>query len=134
MIRAALCTCLLVAHLPAAALAQDRLTPQEFESYVTGKTLLYGFEGETYGGEDYLPGRRVRWSFLDGQCKSGHWYPNEDAICFVYEDAEDPQCWSFFFRDSTLVAQFENNPEYQELYETGESADPLFCLGPEVGV
>jgi hypothetical protein len=120
--------------LPVAAQAQDRLTAEEFEAYVTGKTLIYGFEGQSYGGEDYLENRRVRWSFLDGRCKSGRWYPSDGNICFVYEDNPEPQCWSFYLRGSTLVAQFENNPEYEELYETGEAEGPLQCLGPEVGV
>ncbi|MAM62569.1 hypothetical protein [Maritimibacter sp. UBA3975] len=129
-------TALFAALLPLAATAAEteRLTPQQFEDYVTGKTLMYGFDGQHYGGEDYLPDRKVRWSFLDGRCKSGYWYPSEGDICFVYEDNPDPQCWSFYLRGSTLVAQFENNPEYEELYETGESEEPLQCLGPEVGV
>ena len=132
MIRAAL----IAALLPLAATAgeADRLTPDEFEAYVTGKTLMYGFDGQNYGGEDYLEDRKVRWSYLDGRCKEGYWYPAGGNICFVYEDNEAPQCWSFFFRGSKLVAQFENNPEYEELYETGISTDPLLCLGPEVGV
>lgn len=118
----------------APALAQDRLTTEEFEAYVTGKTLMYGFSGQNYGGEDYLDGRRVRWSFLDGRCKEGRWYPADGNICFVYEDDPAPQCWSFFFRGGGLVAQFENNPEYQELYQVGEATEPLLCYGPDVGV
>lgn len=132
MIRAALIAFCL--PLTAIAAESERLTPQQFEEYVTGKTLMYGFDGQNYGGEDYLPGRTVRWSFLDGRCKSGHWYPDDGNICFIYEDNPEPQCWSFFLRGSTLVARFENNPEYEELYETGESEEPLLCLGPEVGV
>ncbi|MGH1367536.1 MAG: hypothetical protein ACRBCL_02895 [Maritimibacter sp.] len=116
------------------AQAQERLTAQEFEDYVTGKTLMYGFSGQAYGGEDYLENRRVRWSFLDGRCKSGHWYPEDGNICFVYEDNDSPQCWSFYVRGNGLVAQFENNPEYQELYEVGEADEPLLCYGPDVGV
>lgn len=110
------------------------LTPEEFEARVTGKTFTYGFEGQPYGGEDYLPDRKVRWSFLDGRCKDGYWYSQGSEICFVYEDNPDPQCWIFYDRPGGLVAQFANNDEYQELYETGETDEPLMCLGPEVGV
>ncbi|HBZ45426.1 MAG TPA: hypothetical protein DEO85_15540 [Maritimibacter sp.] len=127
---------ILMALLAAPVMAQDGLplTPGEFEAYATGKTLTYGFEGQAYGGEEYLPNRKVRWSFLDGRCKDGYWYPSGDEICFVYEDDPTPQCWIFYRKPDGLIAQFANNDEYQELYETGESDEPLLCLGPEVGV
>lgn len=134
MKRAALTLLLgLIANV-ATAQTGDPLSAEDFEAYVTGKTLMYGFEGQPYGGEDYLENRKVRWSFLDGRCKDGYWYPSGEEICFVYEDDPAPQCWIFFRRGSTLTAQFANNDEYQELYETGESDEPLMCLGPEVGV
>lgn len=110
------------------------LSPEAFEAYVTGKTFIYGFEGQPYGGEDYLENRRVRWSFLDGHCKEGRWYAEGGDICFIYEDDPAPQCWSFFFEGDTLVAKFENNNEYRELYHTGEADEPLMCLGPQIGV
>ena len=129
-------TAILFTLIATASVAQtgEPLTPEEFEARVTGKTLMYGFEGQPYGGEDYLPDRKVRWSFLDGRCKDGYWYPSGNEICFVYEDNPTPQCWIFYPRDEGLVAQFANNDEYQELYQTGETDDPLMCLGPEVGV
>jgi hypothetical protein len=116
------------------ALAQEPMTGAEFEAYTTGKTLLYDFQGETYGGEDYLPGRRVRWSFLDGHCLNGTWYEDAPAICFTYEDAPDePVCWLFYDRPGGLVAELQGAASPQELYETGEAQKPLFCLGPDVG-
>ncbi|MBV7410788.1 hypothetical protein [Maritimibacter sp. DP1N21-5] len=128
---------LLAVVLPNTLLAVDGkpLTPEEFEAYVTGKTLLYGTEGAEYGGEDYLPGRKVRWSYLDGDCKSGFWYAQDQQVCFIYEDRpDDPQCWSFYLDGGKLTALFENDPNGTELYETGISNEPLFCEGPEVGV
>jgi hypothetical protein len=128
----ALALALLLAAGP--ALAEDPMSPEEFEAYTTGKTLLYSFEGEEYGGEDYLPGRRVRWSFLDGHCLDGHWYDADDLICFVYEDApEAPVCWRFYRGPGGLRAELFGGGYEQELYETGEAEEPLFCLGPEVG-
>ena len=116
------------------ASAETPMTAAEFEAYVEGRTLYYGIDGEDYGAEEYLPDRRVRWSFLDGICLEGRWYEAGDLICFAYDDLPDPQCWSFFRRSSGIVARFENDEGDLELYQTREATGPLMCLGPEVGV
>ncbi|MGR3323233.1 MAG: hypothetical protein ACU0DK_15030, partial [Pseudooceanicola sp.] len=93
------------------ARAADRpMSAAEFDAYSRGKTFYYGAGGEAYGVEEYLPDRRVRWSFLDGECKDGHWYEAAGGqICFVYEDTpDDPQCWTFFLEPEGLVARFRN--------------------------
>lgn len=118
----------------AMAWAAEPMSGAEFEAYVTGKTLYFGQNGQAYGVEEYLADRRVRWSFLDGQCKDGVWYEDGDMICFVYEDNPDPQCWSFFRDNGGLRAIFENNPNATTLYEAQQSDEPMMCLGPEVGV
>ncbi len=120
--------------LAAPATAQEAMSAAEFEAYTTGKTLLYGVLGEVYGGEDYLPNRRVRWSFLDGQCQDGVWYEDDGEICFVYDDHPDPVCWLFFETPSGLMAELTSGEGSQVLYETGEADGPLHCLGPEIGV
>lgn len=125
---------LLVALLASAATAETPLSAAEFEAYVEGRTLYYGSGGQEYGAEEYLPNRRVRWSFLDGDCLEGRWYGQGTLICFVYEDLPDPQCWSFFQRGTGLVARFESGEGGLELYETRAAQGPLMCLGPEVGV
>lgn len=114
--------------------AQTPLSGPEFDSYTQGKTLFYGFEGQVYGVERYLPNRRVIWSFLDGNCKEGVWYQRDEQICFVYEDRLDPQCWVFTQSGGGLVAQFEGKPEATELYEAEELGEEMVCYGPEVGV
>ena len=116
------------------ATAQDAMGAEEFEAYTTGKTLLYGVMGEVYGGEDYLPGRRVRWSFLDGQCQEGVWYEEGGEICFVYDHDPEPVCWLFFQTPSGLMAELTSGEGAQVLYETGEADEALLCLGPEIGV
>jgi len=111
------------------------LDPAAFEAMTTGKTFIYATEGGiAYGAEEYLPGRKVRWSFLDGECKSGEWYVDLDLICFVYEDNPVPQCWSFSIVGSQLRAQYENTEDGNSLYSVDQSEDGLECLGPLVGV
>ncbi|MBY5988069.1 hypothetical protein [Roseovarius atlanticus] len=128
-----LLACVLAAT-PLVALAQDLMSADEFDAYTRGKTFYYGAQGAPYGGEEYLDNRRVRWSFLDGKCQDGEWYEDDGLICFVYEGKPDPQCWSFRRSGSGLVAQFENDPDRTQLYETEQTGEPLHCLGPEIGV
>lgn len=127
-----LCAVMATAALP--ALAAEALNATQFESYVLGKTLYFGQAGQSYGVEEYLPDRKVRWSFLDGKCKDGFWYEQADQICFVYEDTPDPQCWSFYQEGSGLRAVFENDPANTVLYEAQQNDEPMLCLGPDVGV
>lgn len=131
MIRALTLCAVLASAVP--ALAQDPMTGVEFDAYVTGRTLMYGTGGDPYGGEDYLPGRKVRWSFLDGRCLEGEWYEDEGSICFVYTDNPRPVCWTFYETATGLTAYLDDDAN-QVLYETGVSEEPLFCLGPDVGV
>ncbi|MCX7644730.1 MAG: hypothetical protein N2Z62_05455 [Rhodobacteraceae bacterium] len=116
------------------AAAAERLTAGEFEAHVTGRTLYYSAGGGEYGAEQYLPGRRVIWTFLDGECSEGRWYEAEGLICFVYDFDPTPQCWSFWREDGRIAARFENDPAMTELYELRQSDQPLPCPGPEVGV
>ncbi len=114
--------------------AQSAMTGAEFDSYTRGKTFFYGNQGSAYGAEEYLDNRRVRWTFLDGRCQEGHWFTEEDMICFVYEDQPDTQCWTFYLAPGGLTARFENEPSSLELYEVEKSAEPLTCMGPDIGV
>lgn len=116
------------------ASAETQLTPTEFEAYATGKTLTYAAGGEVYGVEQYLPGRKVRWAFIDDTCRIGHWYEAGPEICFVYEHDSTPQCWTFHLDASGLKARFTNDPVGTELSEVNQTPDPLACTGPDVGV
>ncbi len=115
--------------------AEATMSAAEFEAYVTGRTLTYATRGGApYGAEQYLPNRRVIWTFLDGECLEGIWYEDAGQICFLYDFAPEPQCWTFWEGGAGLIARFENDPEARELYEVRQSSEPLRCLGPEVGV
>lgn len=105
-----------------------------FDAYVTGKTITYHQFGQAYGVEEYLPDRRVRWAFTDTECQYGHWYQQDDHICFVYEYDPAPQCWIFWMDGRGLNGLYDGNPEGSELTEVSRSTDPLPCPGPDVGV
>ncbi|MCP1169805.1 hypothetical protein NHG85_14920 [Limimaricola sp. ASW11-118] len=118
---------------PGAAQEREPLGAEEFEARVVGRTLTYHSRGAPYGMERYGPDRQVTWSFLDGRCLDGTWYPEADAICFAYEDGTGPECWRFFDENGRLSAEFVNDPEVPQLYEMQDSETPLSCQ-PQVGV
>ncbi len=118
---------------PVAAQERMPLGADAFEALVEGRTLTYESQGQPYGRERYGPDRQVTWSFLDGRCLDGEWYPNAGAICFAYEDGTGPECWRFYDEGGRLSAEFVNDPATPQLYQTDESDAPLSCQ-PEVGV
>lgn len=128
---------LVAALVPGGALAQSAtpLTADEFEARVTGRTLTFHFQGQAYGVEQYMPGRRVLWSFIGDECQEGVWYPREDMICFAYDGNPDEQCWHFYASGTGLRGVFVG-PEGPgtELYEVLNTDKPLICPGPAVGV
>lgn len=110
------------------------MTSDVFSSYVTGRTLSYSKNGQPYGVEQYLSGNRVRWAAENGDCQDGKWFAQNDQICFLYEGQLTAQCWSFYAGDAGIIAQYENNPEQDYLYESSRTSEPLICKGPDVGV
>ena len=132
--RAVILALALLPVLPPALIAADApLSAEEFAAYATGKTLTYAHKGRIFGTEEYLPNRRVRWAFTGGECKIGHWYQEGSAICFVYEDPSDPQCWEFRQTSSGLTARYLGESG-TELSEVQQSDRPLSCPGPDIGV
>lgn len=123
-----------VALLSTPCFAAEPMNGAQFEAYVEGKTLYFGQNGQAYGVEEYLEDRRVRWSFLDGQCKDGVWYEDQGMICFVYEDNPTPQCWAFSKQGGRLTARFEDLPGATELYEAEDIGEEMICLAPNLGV
>lgn len=122
------------ALFPIFTLAETPLSPDAFDRYTRGKTLYYSSDGSRYGAEEYFDQRRVRWSFLDGQCKEGTWYASGKDICFVYEDNPEPQCWQFFLEPGGLSASFSGDSSDTTLYEITGADEEMLCLGPEIGV
>jgi hypothetical protein len=118
----------------APAFAETPITAQEFEAHVSGKTLTYQQFDSIFGVEEYLEGRKVRWSTAPNECLYGSWYPQGDIICFVYEYDPTPACWTFWLQNGALVALSTNGLPGEELHEVDASDQGLPCPGPEVGV
>lgn len=126
---------LLVAVLAQVAVAQTPMSADEFETYVTGRTLTFGFDGQPYGIEEFRPGRRTTWAFIGEECREGRWFERDEQICFIYDDRPtEEHCWIFWRGEAGLNARFMGEGASTELYEVQQSPRPLICPGPEVGV
>jgi hypothetical protein len=124
--------CLAVLPLPAWA---DRvMSPAEFEDFATGKTMDYDDGFGVWGREEYLPGRRVRFSFTDDECRFGIWYDQGEQVCFVYDHDPEPKCWTYFTDGKNVTTEFANDGPGGTLSSVRPTKEPLVCLGPEVGV
>lgn len=135
MLRSLTLAALLATAAP--AVAQDGegpMTGAEFDAYTLGQTLTFGVDGVPYGIEQYLPGRRVLWSFIGEECRDGSWFESGEQICFVYDDEPDRlHCWTFYRTDDGLRARFEGDPDGTELVEVLRTRRPMICDGPMLG-
>jgi hypothetical protein len=122
---------LLVAASP--AFAEPPLTAEAFEALTLGRTMTWAEYGRVYGVEQYLEGRRVRWTVLGDDCKAGHWYQAGDQICFQYEDDPAPDCWTITPGPEGMIARYAGNPPDAEPVVVQETTEPMACFGPEVG-
>ncbi len=117
------------------AQADTPMDAETFERYTQGRTLSFNSQGQPYGIEQYLPGRRVLWAFIGQECEEGVWYPRDSMICFAYDNFPEEQCWEFYETETGLRAVFigPDGPS-TELVEVEQSNQPLLCEGPSVGV
>ncbi|MCX7889634.1 MAG: hypothetical protein N2422_07900 [Rhodobacteraceae bacterium] len=123
---------LAVAVLPVRA--EPPVTAEEFERATTGLTVHWTAQGRLYGSEQYLPGRQVLWAVEGGECLRGHWWAEGSRICFSYEDAPAPVCWTISREGGRLAARPVDDPDGLPLIAASESDRPLACRGPRVGV
>jgi hypothetical protein len=119
--------------LASPALAEPPLTAEEFDSLTQGRIMTWSEFGTVYGVEQYLPGRRVRWTVMGDECKAGHWYAEGSAICFQYEDDHAPDCWDITRSATGLIARYTTNPPDAEPVVVEDTTESLACFGPKVG-
>lgn len=127
---------LLVLCWAGAASAEVTLSPDQFDRMSTGKTMEFERDGAWYGSEQYLPNREVVWKYGDGTCTSGFWFEDQGSLCFVYEDAPQPQCWVFVEREGDFFARPAESTSGTdaELRLSRQSEQPLACAAPDLGV
>lgn len=122
-----------LAVLSAPVQAQDLLTAEEFDALTINRTMTWASYGLVYGVEQYLPGRRVRWTEIGDDCKLGHWYQEGQAICFLYEDDPTPACWEITLSGAGMLAVELSDPEGAEPVQIEETTETMPCFGPEIG-
>lgn len=117
--------------LPGLAWAETPLSAVEFDARTMGRTMTYAQEGQIWGREQYLPGRKVIWAFEGEPCKYGTWAELAPGlICFAYDDAPTEQeCWRFFDRGAGFFAQSELAPDAAMLAAVEESDKGMVCDG-----
>lgn len=126
--RFALCLVLL-----APMAAAQPMTPEEFEAFATGRTLDYSIDGRVLGSETYLPDRSVRDADNGGPCRTGHWFADKTAICFVYDGSDMQHCWHYWRDGSKVLAKPVHADPDTPAQTVTPAAAPLSCA-PEVGV
>lgn len=126
--------CLALALSGTAALADPPLTAEAFDALTLGRTMTWSEFGQVYGVEQYLEGRRVRWTVLGDDCKTGHWYPEGTMICFVYEGGPERHCWEMTQSATGLLARQASRPVWLGPVVIAETTKPMACFGPKVGV
>jgi hypothetical protein len=124
---------LLALLLACPAAAETPLSAEAFDALTLGQTMTWAEFGQVYGVEQYLQGRQVRWTVLGDDCIAGHWYPDGPAICFRYEDRPDPVCWIMSSAGTGLRARLVTDPPEIAPVVIEPTAQPMACLGPEVG-
>ncbi|MGL4236269.1 hypothetical protein [Tabrizicola sp.] len=125
---------LLACLIAAPGAAETPMNAEEFEAFVTGKTMDYIAYGTPFGREVYLPDRKVRWAFTDDECRSGSWYGDGDYICFLYNGDPEPKCWTIWQRGQDLAASYITDTPDIPPRQVVETDEPLACEGPDVGV
>lgn len=126
--------CLACTALPAAAQDERILSADEFQDFIGTSTVYYGRNGNPYGAEQYLPNRKVIWSFLNNECQYGVWYDRKDQICFIYEGQSSEICWHFMEVDGNKAARVIGDDPENDLVALTQNDEPLHCPGPDVGV
>ena len=98
---------LLLAALALPAAAQERLTPEEFLSRVTGKTVSFyaRVSGQLVGVEQFLSPSLSVWRGQENKCVYGEITTPEGQVCFLYRDLgrTTPVCWFPFEMDGELM-------------------------------
>jgi len=123
---AALIACLLAAP----ATAQDQMTPDAFLDLALGRTLSFSSigSGALVGIEQFIRRDLSVWADETGRCTYGRIVLRGPLICFIYEDAPDPDnCWIPFNDAGTLLVMADRSGEVQRISDISDR--PVVCEG-----
>lgn len=112
------------------AAAQDQMTPDGFLDLVVGRTLSFSSmrTGGLIGEEQFLRRDLSVWADQSGRCTYGRIELRGPLICFLYEDAPDPNnCWIPFMDDGTLLVLSKGSSEVQRISDISEES--ITCEG-----
>lgn len=126
----------LAALLAAGAASAAPLDPSTFEAMAEGHTLRFTQDGQPFGAEQYFPGRRSLWRYVDGTCAEGVWWPEGENVCFSYGADAERECWAFESGPtgvSVRLVEGSGGAGGLVLDLAGSDDTPLDCPGPDVG-
>lgn len=124
----ALTVLLSLAALPAPA--QEQMTPDGFLDLAQGRTLTFTsiLSGTEVGVEQFLRRDLSVWADRTGRCTYGRIEIRGPLLCFLYEDAPDPEnCWLPFMDEGRLLVMSQSTREVQRISDI--SSDPVVCEG-----
>lgn len=121
---------MVAAMVASPAVAQDQLTPDGFLDLAHGRTLSFSNvrSGNLVGVEEFLRRDLSVWADETGRCTYGRIEKRGPLLCFVYEDAPDPDnCWIPFMDEGTLLVLSERTREVQRISDISDA--PVICEG-----
>lgn len=121
---------LLLALCAAPVQAQEQLTPDAFLDLALDRTLTFSSmrNGNTVGIEQFIRRTLSVWADDTGRCTYGRIELRGPLICFLYEDAPDPDnCWIPFMDEGTLLVMSQSSGEVQRISDISD--DPVICEG-----
>jgi hypothetical protein len=126
--RAALLIAALLAAAPAHA--QEQLTPDAFLDLALDRTLSFSSlrSGMLVGVEEFLRRDLSVWADETGRCTYGRIEIRGPHLCFLYEDAPDPNnCWIPFNDEGALLVLSQSTGEVQRISDISDA--PVVCDG-----
>ena len=112
------------------ATAQEQITPDGFLDLALGRTLSFTStgSGNLVGVEQFLRRDLSVWADERGRCTYGRIEQRGPLLCFLYEDAPDPDnCWIPFIDEGTLLVMAQRSNEVQRISDISEK--PVICEG-----
>jgi hypothetical protein len=116
--------------LAAPVRAQEQITPDAFLDLATDRTLSFSsvMSGNLVGIEEFVRRDLSVWADETGRCTYGRIEIRGPLMCFVYQDAPDPDnCWIPFNDGGTLLVMSARTSEMQRISDISD--DPVICEG-----